>query len=934
MKHYSYKQNHTAGWFGVKKLSLFLVLLCVSISIQAQRVINLNDEGVAIRAVSSSVIPQEFLAEAKAARAFAINPVLQRAGSVEVGDIINLQLFEDSNYKAVVRRVTTNVNGNFTIALNLLDYRFAFGFITTNTEGKSLVNVSIPERNKEFVSRINVNTRTSYLIQVDENAFDYLPSGPPMEVPVVTYVYMNEEDKAESIQGLNLRNNAICRPCQNLGDADPAAISLLVVYTQEAADWAASGGRGGINNIIAGMDTRTMEVVDNQGNNDIIYVIHSELISHFTEQSMNMVDDLTRLTNDTIVQRLRLEHEAAVVMLLGVYYDFGGMAWVMTGWHNPLDGFINSAYSITRIQQAHTGFTGIHEIGHNMGMLHEVENNDITNPLFPYAFGWRWQNNTGFGMRWYNSVMSVGSGVRIPFFSSPDVDHHGVQTGHGLANNAQVFRNMKHAFAFHSDRLAMALPAPENIVISNPRENGATFTWDVVPGAVNYIVYISNGTTTRQWWSATNSITITDTSATPLLTACNTFEVWLEARNVCGDRGWLSERVTFRTFCPATDPVVTTLPADDITTTTATLNKTVVPASGHPVASQGFRYRAVDSSTWSSSTTGILTGLTPNTIYQFYAYAVTASNEIFRSNILTFVTYACEDFEQIIYVVQTRGGWSGGWHGGAALAVRQNGVEIQRITTDTHLLTPHSVALCPCKDIDFVWIRGSLDRGNSFIIRDNLNNIIYQSPMHNTNDLNAGAAGYYNNQVVFSVTMPAYTSPLVSFEINTTPAKNIVRHTCDDPRGEIIFDNAFVVAGNAEIFFALASGDYVLYLNNERLVKTGLSADFDFGNTPGPWTGVLQVVRPPAQGHIISAFGTVNGTVVATYDIALTIGDEFGVNIDEIPVNREVQSVQCYTVTGIRVDCDRAPQGSVIIQRTIYTDGSVEVETRVNTGTR
>ena len=90
MKQLFRAKTHTAGWFGVKKLSLFLVLLCVSMTIQAQRVINLNDERAAIRAASLSVIPQEFLAEAKAARAFAINPALQRAENVEVGDIVNL----------------------------------------------------------------------------------------------------------------------------------------------------------------------------------------------------------------------------------------------------------------------------------------------------------------------------------------------------------------------------------------------------------------------------------------------------------------------------------------------------------------------------------------------------------------------------------------------------------------------------------------------------------------------------------------------------------------------------------------------------------------------------------------------------------------------------------------------------------------------------
>jgi len=309
----------------------------------------------------------------------------------------------------------------------------------------------------------------------------------------------------------------------------------------------------------------------------------------------------------------------------------------------------------------------------------------------------------------------------------------------------------------------------------------------------------------------------------------------------------------------------------------------------------------------------------------------------FNGSILTFVTYACEDADRVVYIVEAMSGWADpGWFGGAELRVRQGGVQVQAVAAyrwappSNPVIVP--VPLCPCKDIDFVWINGWGNEGKSFAIRDNLGNVIFATPPHAPHgDPNAGAGAFANNQVVFSTTSPARISPLTSFGINAATAENIVRHTCDNPRGEIVFDDAFVVTGNADIFFTLASEDYVLYLNGEQLEKTDSSANFNFGETSGSWTGVLQVLRASVlrqtreNGDVVS-----DNNVVATYDISLTVEGGISTDINEIPVNREVQSVQCYTVTGIRIDCNRAPQGSVIIKRTVYTDGSVEIETKIN----
>ena len=536
----------------LKTLLLVIVVAFGGFALSAQTVHNLNStstQAAALRGASASITTE--FPEAKVARSFAINPALQRAGSVSVGDIIALQLFEESTFTAFVRAITTEVNGNFTLSLSLPDYPFASGFITTGTNGNSLVSVSIPERNQEFSSRTNVQTRTSYLIQVDENLNIRLPSR-ALEIPIIPT--MEEVDGGMRIGSASTRSTANCTPWWlDIPGTAPATIDLLVVYTAAAATWAAS--RGGINNVIAGKMARTREVVDNQRDGDEIRLVHSQRIN-FSEQSMDMGSDLWQLIRHRVdVHQLRRQYNADLVMLLGVYYDFGGMAWLL---NNATMGNIDFAFSITRVQQADNSFTAIHEIGHNMGMLHNVEDNQHTSP-FPYAFGWHWLGTDG---NRYGSVMSY-RGITVPFFSNPNETAFGRPTGTATANNAQVFRNIKHIIAAYSDRLARTPDAPTNVVVSNPTMHGTTISWDAMPNAAFYRLYLEHD---HGWWWLTHTTTeLTWTFDLPThFSSGQTYRFFVTAVNECNDQTG-GQIFTFRTRS-ATDPWFIGSPnAEDVT---------------------------------------------------------------------------------------------------------------------------------------------------------------------------------------------------------------------------------------------------------------------------------------------------------------------------------------------------------------------------------
>ena len=89
-------------------------------------------------------------------------------------------------------------------------------------------------------------------------------------------------------------------------------------------------------------------------------------------------------------------------------------------------------------------------------------------------------------------------------------------------------------------------------------------------------------------------------------------------------------------------PTVVTNAASAITETTATLNGTITPAT-EPITSQGFEWRVANTNIWMPITitgnalTHNLTGLTPNTSYEFRAMATTPTLTVY-GEIETFTT--------------------------------------------------------------------------------------------------------------------------------------------------------------------------------------------------------------------------------------------------------------------------------------------------------
>ncbi len=159
--------------------------------------------------------------------------------------------------------------------------------------------------------------------------------------------------------------------------------------------------------------------------------------------------DLNRLTgtNDGYMDEVhawRNLHGADLVDLLASVDDVGGIAWLLT---SP-SGRTTYAFSLVRVQQASSGYTLVHELGHNFGCHHRKDQETQPGPgIYSYSAGWRWKGNDNLR---YCSVMSYtetwdGYSVqRVGYFSSPLITHKGAAAGHAAdGDNARTLRETK-----------------------------------------------------------------------------------------------------------------------------------------------------------------------------------------------------------------------------------------------------------------------------------------------------------------------------------------------------------------------------------------------------------------------------------------------------------------------------------------------------------
>ena len=230
-------------------------------------------------------------------------------------------------------------------------------------------------------------------------------------------------------------------PAMSWRNGDGNLIDLLIVYP--AAVRSEAGSTSDVEAAIASAVADSNLCYRNSLVPMQLRVVHMEEVSYTPTGTLNV--DLDRLSEPSDgyidnVHTLRDQYGADLVCLLTTSSDYGGLASTM---QHPSLKFESNGFNVNVWDQLGApNFTLAHEIGHNMGCLHNREDAtwDSDYDYSGFCFGKRWM----VGMQGYRTVMSYDSSPsaynnRIPHFSNPLVSYEGVSTGNtGTENNAKV----------------------------------------------------------------------------------------------------------------------------------------------------------------------------------------------------------------------------------------------------------------------------------------------------------------------------------------------------------------------------------------------------------------------------------------------------------------------------------------------------------------
>jgi peptidyl-Asp metalloendopeptidase len=255
-------------------------------------------------------------------------------------------------------------------------------------------------------------------------------------------------------------------------------IDVLVVYTTKAKN--NSSGQAGIEAKIANAVAMANQAYLNSKIDMQINLVG--MVETNYQETGNMSTTLTDLTgtNDgkmDEVHSLRNQYGADQVTLISADTNYCGIAYMMnSSWIST--AFAPYAFSVVHDDSVYaclSNQTFAHELGHNQGDNHNIEDSGGSEGVYSYSYGHRLCQTGGF-----RTVMSYScpGGTRVSYFSNPNVTlPTGEVTGTALANNALSMNNTKAVVAAFRPSITSLPIAPSNLSAIAVSDNLINLTW-------------------------------------------------------------------------------------------------------------------------------------------------------------------------------------------------------------------------------------------------------------------------------------------------------------------------------------------------------------------------------------------------------------------------------------------------------------------------
>ena len=211
----------------------------------------------------------------------------------------------------------------------------------------------------------------------------------------------------------------------------PVTITVLVIYESSVVRQAGSvaAAERAIDLMVANLNAALRASLTGTGVAVEVQLL-GPLQHDFPSLSSSHCTAWTQLRASTLVQRWRRDMKADLVSIIRVTQARSCAACLQT-----VGGNASSAFSSVEFSQARARHSFAHELGHNLGCPHDIDNADCIGINPNRRTGIHWGYHFLVGRQEYGTLMSY-PGIRILQYSNPNVSYRGVPTGKATANNA------------------------------------------------------------------------------------------------------------------------------------------------------------------------------------------------------------------------------------------------------------------------------------------------------------------------------------------------------------------------------------------------------------------------------------------------------------------------------------------------------------------